>query len=102
MSTQKQLAKVVRLDWRKHPNHKGPFYWYETQDGRKFRWVDFRPSEWPDDAKVYVVKKLNVIRANQWAYEVYEVPKQNLIDLKYKDNWKWLEKQRGMVYEVKK
>jgi hypothetical protein len=32
---------------------------------------------------------------------VYEVPRQDLIDIRYGNNWKWLGKQRGMVYEVK-
>lgn len=102
MSTQKQLAKVVRIDWQTHQNYKGRYHWYETQDGKKFYRVDFRPSKCPSYVKVYLVKKLNVIKANQWAYVLYEVPKLHLMDLKNKDWWRNPGKQREIVYEVKK
>lgn len=100
MSTKKFLAKKVTLNWKDHPNHKGPYRWYETEAGNKFCRVDFKPTECLN-VKVYLVKKLNVIRANIWAYEIYEVPRRDLEYPGYPNHWKW-NGTTAIVYEVKR
>lgn len=99
MSTVKFLAKKVQLDWRNHKKPRdGVWHWFETQDGRRFEYVNFGVEDYLD-VKVYKLKKLNVHHSQQWAYEIYEVPRKNLT---YKigtfKTWKhWYQ-----VYEVKK
>jgi len=102
MSTKKFLAKEVQIFWRDRPNHRGPYHWFETEDGRKFFRIDFKPSECLN-VKVYLIKKLNVVRAEKWAYEIYEVPRKDLIHPGY-DNWHWKWSGGGtqIMYEVKK
>jgi|688.fasta_scaffold695961_2 hypothetical protein len=101
MSTQKFLAEEIRLDHRIHQYFKAPLWWYITEDGRKFSRVDFRPSECVK-VKVYLARKLNVHRSQKLAYEIYEVPRLNLINFSYLDNWKWFGCGCEIVYEMKK
>jgi hypothetical protein len=83
-----------------HLNHKGPFWWFETEDGRKFKLVDFNAIDFCG-IEVYLLKKLNVVRAEKWAYEVYPVRRIDLINPQYGYHWKWF-KNGYVVYEVKK
>lgn len=101
MSTLKRKAKQVLIDWRDRPNHRGPFRWFETEDGRKFVRIDFRPAECIN-VKVYLVKKLNVVRAEKWAYELYEVSREDLLNKRFNNNWKWFGNGCEIVYEVRK
>lgn len=100
MSTQKFRAKKQNLYWKDHPNHKGPFFWFETEDGRKFTFVDFRVNECLD-VKVFLCKKLNVVRSEAYAYELYEVPRKNLVYDRFPNHWKY-GRHAFTVYEVKK
>ena len=106
MSTQKFRLKQVIVFNKRYPCYRDDS-WFETKDGEKFKPVDFDPIDYPND-KIYVVKKLNVVRANKWAYELYEVPR---IDLTYNYYWNgfcwkgryWKKLNNSfIVYEIKR
>ena len=100
MSTIKFPAKRINVDWKKLQPSDSIFFWFTTQDNRKFTRVDFNVNDYPD-IKIFLVKKLNVHHSKEWDYELYEVPRKDLELKRFPGYWKHFTG-CSIVYEVKK